>query len=146
MVISSFWGLLALLTYLRLHGWRRIVVWLLCATIGTLAKENAIVFFVIPQIVAFGFGRITWKQAWRDTLWAAVVVVAYFSARWLLTTDVVFINDEYFENTWARKLKNIGVFLGLTWLPLDYVSLVHPPCRLPHTPQAPPAARPAPLY
>lgn len=126
---SSFWGLLALLTYLRLHGWRRIVVWLLCATIGTLAKENAIVFFVIPQIVAFGFGRITWRQAWRDTLWAAIVVAAYFSARWLLTSDVVYINDEYFENTWARKLKNIGVFLGLTWLPLDYVSLVHPPCR-----------------
>ena len=126
---SSFWGLLAVLAYLHLHNRLRIVVWLICALIGTLAKENAIVFFVIPQIIAFGFGRITWKEALRDTLRAAVVVALYFAARYMLTTDVVYINDEYFENTWARKLKNICVFLGMTWLPIDFVSVVHPPCR-----------------
>ena len=126
---SSFWGLLSVLLYLRLSKPYNIILWLTCALIGTFAKENAIAFFVIPQIIAFGFGRITWKQALRDTLWAVIVVAAYFSARWLLTTDVVYINPEYFENTWTRKLKNIGVFLGMTWLPLDYVSLVYPPCR-----------------
>ena len=28
-----------------------IIIWLLCVTIGTLAKENAIVYFVIPKIM-----------------------------------------------------------------------------------------------
>jgi len=126
---SSFWGLLATLIYLRGRKPINITAWLICATIGTLTKENAIVFFAIPQIIAFAFGRITLRQGLKDTVLAAIMVVLYFTARILLTTDVVYINDEYFENTIARKLKNVCVFLGMTWLPLDFVSLVHPPTR-----------------
>ena len=126
---ASFWGLLSTLAYMRLGRPYNLLLWLTCALIGTFAKENAIVFFVIPQIIAFAFKRITLSQALKDTIWAIVVVAAYFTFRKLLTTDVVYINDEYFENTFARKFKNVCVFLGMTWLPLDFVSLVHPPCR-----------------
>lgn len=126
---SSFWGLLSIFAYLRVSRPYNLILWLACAMIGTLAKENAIVFFVIPQIIAFAFKRITLSQALKDTVWAIIAVVVYFSARKMLTTDVVYINDEYFENTFARKFKNVCVFLGMTWLPLDFVSLVHPPCR-----------------
>lgn len=126
---SSFWGLLSVLLYIRLSKPYNIILWLTCALIGTFAKENAIVYFVVPQIIAFGFKRITLSQALKDTIWAVLIVIIYFSARYLLTSDVVYINEEYFENTFARKLKNICVFLGMTWLPLDFVSLVHPPCR-----------------
>ncbi len=126
---SSFWGLLA--TFIYLQGRRRtnIALWLLCALIGTLAKENAITYFIIPQIIALAFGKITLRQGIRDTVCAAAAIAVYFTARTLLTTDAVFINDEYFENTAARKLKNVCVFLGMTWLPLDFVSLVFPPTR-----------------
>lgn len=126
---SSFWGLLSVLLYIRLSKPYNIILWLTCALIGTFAKENAIVYFVVPQIIAFGFKRITLSQALKDTIWAGLIVIIYFSARILLTSDVVYINEEYFENTFARKLKNICVFLGMTWLPLDFVSLVHSPCR-----------------
>ena len=126
---ASFWGLLSTLAYLRLGRPYNLLLWLTCALIGTFAKENAIVFFVIPQIIAFAFRRITLSQALKDTVWAIAVVATYFIFRKLLTTDVVYINDEYFENTFARKFKNVCVFLGMTWLPLDFVSLVHPPCR-----------------
>lgn len=126
---SSFWGLLATLIYLQGRKPANLALWLLCATIGTFAKENAIVYFAIPQIMAFAFGRITLRQGLKDSAWAAAVVVLYFASRVLLTTDVVYINDEYFENTIARKLKNVCVFLGMTWLPLDFVSLVYPPTR-----------------
>ena len=126
---SSFWGLLSVLLYIRLSKPYNIILWLTCALIGTFAKENAIVYFVVPQIIAFGFKRITLSQALKDTIWAVLIVIIYFSARYLLTSDVVYINEEYFENTFSRKFKNICVFLGMTWLPLDFVSLVHPPCR-----------------
>ena len=126
---ASFWGLLSTLAYLRLGRPYNLLLWLTCALIGTFSKENAIVFFVIPQIIAFAFRRITLSQALKDTVWAIAVVATYFIFRKLLTTDVVYINDEYFENTFARKFKNVCVFLGMTWLPLDFVSLVHPPCR-----------------
>ena len=126
---SSFGGLLSVLLYIRLSKPYNIILWLTCALIGTFAKENAIAYFVVPQIIAFGFKRITLSQALKDTIWAVLIVIIYFSARYLLTSDVVYINEEYFENTFSRKFKNICVFLGMTWLPLDFVSLVHPPCR-----------------
>ena len=126
---SSFWGLLATFIYLQRHHTYNIIIWLLCVTIGTLAKENAIVYFVIPQIIAYAFGRITLRQAIKDSVLAILFIALYFASRLLLTTDVVEINDEYLENTFARKFKNICVFLGMTWLPLDFVSLVYPPLR-----------------
>ena len=126
---SSFWGLLSTLLYLRVRRPYNVFFWLICVLIGTLAKENAIAYCVIPQTIAFAFKRITLSQAVKDTIWAILLVAIYFTARKLLTTDVVYINEEYFDNTFARKFKNICVFLGMTWLPLDYVSLVHPPCR-----------------
>ena len=93
---SSFWGLLSVLLYLRLSKPYNIALWLSCALIGTFAKENAIVYFVVPQIIAFGFKRITLSQALKDTIWAVLIVIIYFSARYLLTSDVVYINEEYF--------------------------------------------------
>lgn len=126
---ASFWGLLATLVYLKGNKAKNIAVWLLCTTIGLFAKENAIVFFVIPPIIAFAFKRITIKQGLKDIIFAILILIIYFTARKLLSTDVVYINDEYFENTVARKLKNVCVFLGMTWLPLDFVSLVHAPSR-----------------
>lgn len=127
---ASFWGLLA--TNIYISGKRstnNIALWLLCTTIGLFAKENAIVFFVIPPIIAYAFGRISLRQGIKDITLGAIIILCYFIARKLLTSDVVYINDEYFENTFARKFKNVCVFLGMTWLPIDFVSLVHAPNR-----------------
>lgn len=126
---ASFWGLLATLSYISGQSIKNKIAWLLFTTIGLFAKENGIVFFVIPQIISFAFGRVTIRQAIKDTIYAAIIIVIYFVARNLLSSDVVYINDEYFENTITRKLKNVCVFLGMTWLPLDFISLVHAPSR-----------------
>lgn len=126
---SSFWGLLSTFLYLSVRRPYNVLFWIICVMIGTLAKENTIAYYVIPQIIAFAYKRITLSQAIKDTIWAILFIALYFYARKLLTTDVVYINEEYFDNTFARKFKNICVFLGMTWLPLDFVSLVHPPCR-----------------
>lgn len=126
---SSFWGLLGTLVHLRNRRHKATLLWITCVIIGTLAKENAIVYLVIPQAIALAFGRITLRQAVKDTAWAMLAAAIYFAARKMLTTDLVYINGEYFENTFTRKLKNICVFLGMTWLPTDFVSLVYPPTR-----------------
>lgn len=126
---ASFWGLLATYSYLCGRNPKNTAAWLIFTTIGVFAKENAIVFFIIPPIISFAFGRITIRQGIKDYTWALLLIIVYFIARKMLSTDVVYINDEYFENTVARKLKNVCVFLGMTWLPLDFISLVHKPNR-----------------
>lgn len=127
---SEFWGLLATWLYLIKRNYLHTVLWLIAALIATFAKENGIVFFVIPQVVAWGFGIITVRQAVKDTLLASICIAIYFMARVSLNNSDVYINGAYFENTFSRKIKNLGVFIGMTWIPLDYVSL-HDSCRKP---------------
>lgn len=126
---AQMWGLAATTAYIEIKNKWRVPLWLALALIGTFSKENGITFFVIPQLLAWSMGRITLRQAVKDTVWAALVVVAYFSTRIALTNTNVYINDAYLENTITRKLKNVAVFIGMTWIPLDYVSLWHAPNR-----------------
>lgn len=126
---SQMWGLAATLVYIEMKGRWRLPLWLAFALIGTFAKENCITFFFIPQVLAWGTGKTTIRQALKDTAWALLVILAYFLARNTLTNDNVRINNAYFENTLSRKLKNLGVFIGMTWIPLDYICLWHAPNR-----------------
>lgn len=126
---SQTWGLLGTLAYLNLKGRTRVPAWLACTLVATLCKENGVTFFAIPQVLAYASGKATLRQVAKDTLWAVLTVAAYYAARKALYNDNVYINDEYFENTLSRKLKNLGVFVGMTWIPLDYVSLWHAASR-----------------
>lgn len=127
---SAFWGLLSTLCYIGVKKRNyNVILWLTFATIGTFAKENAIVFFVVPQIIAFVFKHITLRKAIKDTLWAFIIICIYFIIRLLLTTDVVEYFPAYFDNSLLLRIKFICVFLGLTWIPIDYISLAYPPTR-----------------
>ena len=126
---SQMWGLAATLVYIEMKGRWRLPLWLAFALIGTFAKENCIMFFFIPQLLAWTTDKTTVRQALKDTAWALLVILAYFIARNALINENVYINEAYFNNTLSRKLKNIGVFIGMTWIPLDYICLWHAPNR-----------------
>lgn len=126
---SELWGLVATWIYLRKHDRLHLSLWLAAALTATFAKENGISFFIIPQILAWGFNRISLRQAARDTILAIICMAAYFAGRNLLDNPEVAIIDEYTDCSLFRKLKNIAVFIGMTWIPLDYVSLIHKPSR-----------------
>ena len=126
---AEFWGLLATWFYLNKRNNIHITAWLVCTIISIFAKENGIVFFIIPQILAWGFNKISLRQAIKDSILAFACIAIYFVCRIALYTPEVEINDEYFDNSLFRKLKNIGVFIGMTWIPVDYVSLIHKPSR-----------------
>lgn len=126
---SQFWGLLGLWVYLGGHSRRRCAAWVACTFLATLSKENGIMFFFIPPLVAYGFGMAGFARLRRDVLCGLAASAAYLAVRLLLTNSHVEVNAEYFENTIFSKLKHFGTFVGMTWVPLDYVSLVHVPSR-----------------
>ena len=126
---SSLWGLLATLFYIKGQNVGNVTAWLICASIAVLSKENGITFFVIPQLLAWGFGKVTLRRAVKDTSIAIFVVIVYFAAHALLDNGVDEVNEEYLDFSLGRKLKNFGVFIGMTWIPLDYVSLFYKPSR-----------------
>lgn len=126
---SQFWGLLALWCHLGGARRHRRTLWVACALVATLCKENGIMFLFIPPVIAYGFLRARWSSLRTDLAVAAAAAIAYLAVRLALTNSHVEVNDEYFENTLFSKLKHIGTFVGMTWIPLDYVSLIHTPSR-----------------
>lgn len=126
---AQFWGLLSTYFYLS-NGIRyKKQLWLLCVTIGIFSKENAIVFFAIPPIIAYSFNYLSLKKVFTDYGYAIVVTVVYIIARTILTDNESQINEEYFDNSITLKIKNIATLLGMTWVALDYISLIYAPCR-----------------
>ncbi|NPD90838.1 hypothetical protein [Xylanibacter muris] len=128
-VYSQLWGLTATWLYLKSDKCNYKAAWIICALIATLAKENGTVFLIIPQIIAYGFNRISLKTAMKDSVYALIAITVYFALRIYLTAETSAVNGEYLDNSLFRKIKNIGVFIGLTWLPLDYISLAYKPER-----------------
>ena len=126
---SQFWGLLGLKADLGGCGRRNRAAWLACVCVATLSKENGIMFFFIPPLLAYGFGRAGSGRLRRDLLYGLAASAAYFCVRLALTNSHVDVLDDYFESTLSSKLSDIGTFIGMTWIPLDYVCLVHPPSR-----------------
>lgn len=131
---SHFFGLLGLWHYFNRGRKPRVALWLTCVFVATLWKENGIMFFFIAPLFAFGIsGQGSpgggWGRLRSGMVWGVVASTAYFALRIALTTAYVDINHEYFESTPVAKLLDVAMFIGMAWVPVDYVSLVHAPSR-----------------
>ena len=104
-------------------------IYIACILIATLCKENGYMWAIIIPLVAWGFSLTDRRRLLRDWMLAIVLGVVYFIVRIILTTNQVEINNEYFDVTITNRLKDIATFIGLTWIPVDYVALVYPPER-----------------
>ena len=131
---SHFFGLLGLWHYFNRGRKPRVALWLTCVFVATLWKENGIMFFFIAPLFAFGISGPGspgggWGRLRSGMVWGVVASAAYFALRIALTTAYVDINHEYFESTPVAKLLDVAMFIGMAWVPVDYVSLVHAPSR-----------------
>lgn len=131
---SHFFGLLGLWYYFNRGRRPRVALWLVCVFVSTLWKENGIMFFFISPLFAFGVsgpGSLCGGRARlrAGMVWGIAASAVYFALRLALATAYVDINHEYFESTLVSKILDVGMFIGMTWVPIDYVSLVHAPSR-----------------
>lgn len=126
---AQMWGLAGLWLYLNKTQRRHYALWIACAGMATFSKENGIMFFVIPQVIAFGFGRLSCRRFSRDFAIGTAAAIVYLAVRFALISNDAGVNAEYFDNTLLSKLKHIAIFVGMTWVATDYVSLIHAPSR-----------------
>lgn len=140
---SHLWGMISIYAYLQ----RRHALWMACAIISLFCKENGIAFFFIPIIMSCATGsslintpsenkyndaRQSWSALFNNNsiktpiLHAGIsvaIIIIYFVLRTALTSDVVYINEEYFDNPILRFVKNGVRFVSLSLIPIDYVSI-----------------------
>ena len=122
---SLLFDLMGLLCFVSLEGRWRLVGWIACTYMATLFKENGIMWFVIMPLLASMFLHCSKKTIFRFVAVGMCCALLYVAVRLSFPVNHSPFNHEYIETTFVAKLKDLFAFIGLTFLPLDYVALVH---------------------
>lgn len=127
-VYSQLWGLTGLLICLRMHGRRKYVLWGITLLLATLSKENGIMWaWVTPLVVAGGKNE---RRAIRNGfLWGTFVAFLYLTVRFAWSTEVIRTDSAYVNDGLLQHVRGLMMLIGYTFIPLDYVSIVHAPSR-----------------
>ena len=127
-VYSQLWGLTGLLICLRMHGRRKYVLWGITLLLATLSKENGIMWaWVTPLVVA---GVRNERGAMKNGfLWGTVVAFLYLTVRFAWSTEVIRTDSAYVNDGLLQHVRGLMMLIGYTFIPLDYVSIVHAPSR-----------------
>lgn len=127
-VYSQLWGLTGLLICLRMHGRRKYVLWGITLLLATLSKENGIMWaWVTPLVVA---GVRNERGAMKNGfLWGTIVAFLYLTVRFAWSTEVIRTDSAYVNDGLLQHVRGLMMLIGYTFIPLDYVSIVHAPSR-----------------
>lgn len=122
------WGLLTLRIAMSHSVHRR--VWMgLTLFVAILCKENALCFLVIIPLFLYVFQQQSSRQVWRELLFLSAIGVGYLALRFSLPQDQAELGGVYVEGGMMQRLRNLGMYLAFTWIPVDFISLLHAPSR-----------------
>ena len=126
---SQMWGLVAICVYLTHNGKWRHPLWLLCVLLAAFSKENGLAWAVVPPILAYGFQRIDRKTLLRHLGFGIALAVVYGLIRLSVPSTEVYYEEYHSYFDVAKKAKSIAILLCYTFLPGDYIYLIHAPSR-----------------
>lgn len=124
-------GLIALYKYLKSSSSStNSYSWLLIVALATLVKENGLSWGLAIPVVAYSF-NLTDRQTFRrhliyGFLFALSYTIFHFS---LPVAEDYHLSEEYFHPSFLRTLRGVALLLSFTWLPIDYIHLLHQPHR-----------------
>lgn len=125
-------GLLSLLAYIPKNSCKpHYVTWITLAIAATLMKENGIAWTVITPIIAYGMALTDRKTMYKALAAGMTAAAAYMALRFMLADNggIGTTDNVYFKYGLMEKIHDIGIFLSVTWIPVDYVCIVYPPAR-----------------
>ncbi|MDY6247862.1 MAG: hypothetical protein SPL55_00290 [Prevotella sp.] len=124
---ANLWALASALAYLSLRGQKKYVFWLVFVAIGTLCKENALMWAIIVPILAFGFDKIDFQTCRKDLFIGFVLMLLYAAAIFILPKNIE-IHPEYVPEG-SKIVTSFFKFLLTTWVAVDFAALLHAPSR-----------------
>lgn len=120
-------GIIALYDYLHsARSHQKSLRWLLIVALATIIKENGLAWAVAIPIVGYGFDFIDRSMAKRHIFYGVVFAAVYTAIHFSIpTTDDYSLYTGYFQFSVSRFIRGVLLLLTFTWLPLDYVHLLH---------------------
>ncbi len=125
---SLMWGLVAVCAALSSGRFRR--VWMGGALLlAALCKENGLCFVAVVPMLLYVLQRKTLREVVHEGLFLAAVAGGYLAVRFCLPQQNVELGGVYVDGGWMQRLRNVGMYVAFTWVPVDFVSLLHAPSR-----------------
>lgn len=125
---SQLFGLMSLYVILYIDKCK-MAIWSIIVFIAMLCKENGASWAIIPSVIAYGLGNTNKKESIRYFYAGIIIIAIYMLLRFTLSNNAVNHDSVYFDFSLAKKIRDIGVFIGMTWSALDFVSIAHAPGR-----------------
>jgi len=126
---SHFWGLMAIYLYLTVKSRYRHALWLSCVLLAALSKENGLAWAVVPPVLAFGFRLADRRTCLRHLCLGIALAIGYAVVRLSLPLTEVYYEEYHSLFSIGKKLKAVAILITYTFLPGDYIYLLHAPSR-----------------
>lgn len=122
---SVCFGLIGIYQYLR----KKYLLWIIVSILAVFAKENGIVYFVIPPLIGY-LNKKSTKEVITHCVVGFLIVIIYMILRFALQISSIHIEEESpYAFTLTRKLTDIISFVVGSTSVVDFVSLIHKPSR-----------------
>ena len=126
---SQFWGLLSIWFYLNSQSRLKHLLWLGCIVLAVLSKENGLAWAVVPPILAFGFKKTDRNTFLRHLLFGILLSIVYAAIRLSLPVTDYYYEEYHSLFVLSKKIKAVAILISYTWLPGDYIYLLHAQSR-----------------
>ncbi len=121
--LSLMFGMAATLMFVTVRHKVRYVLWPLLVWLAALAKDNGIAWAVVPPLVALLTEQNTTRTVCRRLAYGVSMAIVYGAVRLSLPYTVI-PNPEYSTFSLLKKLREVAMLLGYSFVPIDWMSLL----------------------
>lgn len=126
--LSLMFGLAATLAFISIRCKARYVLWPLLVWLAALAKDNGIAWAVVPPIIALLTERQPQRIVARRLAYGIAIAIVYAAVRISLPYTII-PNPEYSTFSLLKKLREVAMLMGYSFVPIDWMSILCPAAR-----------------
>lgn len=116
-------GLAATLAFITLRSAWRYVLWALLVWLSALAKDNGIAWAVVPPVLALFAENSGTRTFCRRLAFGVALAIVYAAVRLSLPYTVI-PNPEYSTFSLLKKLREVAMLMGYSFVPVDWMSVI----------------------
>ena len=120
--LSLMFGLAATLAFITVRHKVRYLLWPLLVWLAALAKDNGIAWAVVPPLVALLTEENSTRTVARRLAYGVFMAIVYGAVRLSLPYTVI-PNPEYSTFSILKKLREVSMLLGYSFVPIDWMSI-----------------------
>ena len=121
--LSLMFGMAASLAFVSMRHKVRYLLWAVFVWLAALAKDNGIAWAVVPPLLALLTEKATQRSVARRLAFGVAIAIVYAAVRVSLPYTVI-PNPEYSTFSALKKLREVAMLTGYSFIPIDWMSIL----------------------